>query len=468
MPVPAGPGMLRPSGAGMTEKSGTRKEAEKMPRSRPWLAALSALALLFSVAAGPLLGTARAQDQVELRVWDQFTVPAESDNADAIYAAFMEKNPNITITREAFSTDQIRDVVNTAVSSGTGPDLIFYDAGPGYAGVLADANLLLPLDDYATQYGWTERVAAPAVEATTIDGKFYGMPLQTDLIGMFYNKTLLDQEGLKVPETLDELVTFCGQATEKGYIPIAFGDNEGWEAFHQFSMTANQMVGPEGIRALLNSEGSWDTPEIVTAIESFFVTLRDAGCFPEDPVAIPDADRNSLFINGEALLSTTGSWQIAEWEEQMPDSEVGFVPFPEIEGGQGRVWISGVGSAWYISAASQHPDEAAAFIDYLFSQEAVEKWITNSRYFVPVEVDMSNIEMGPLNAQVIETLQSAGDEGVQFGYNVDVLAPPEFNEAMSSGFQAILVGDKTPEQQAADLQAAWQEGMPAAEATPSS
>src|SRR5215213_7377087 len=287
MPVPAGPGTLPPSGAGMTVKSGARKEAEKMPRSRPWIIALSAIALLFSLAAGPLLSDVQAQEPVELRVWDQFTNPAESDNADAIYAAFTEQNPNVTITREAFSTDQIRDVVNTAISSGTGPDLIFYDAGPGYAGVLADADLLLPLDDYAKQYGWTERVAAPAVEATTIDGTFYGMPLQTDLIGMFYNKTLLDQEGMTVPETLDDLVAFCGQATEKGYIPIAFGNNPGWEAFHQFSMTSNQMIGPEGIRALLNSEGSWDTPEIVTAIESFFVTLRDAGCFPEDPVAIP-------------------------------------------------------------------------------------------------------------------------------------------------------------------------------------
>ena len=57
---------------------------------------------------------------------------------------------------------------------------------------------------------------------------------------------------------------------------------------------------------------------------------------------------------------------------------------------------------------------------------------------------------------------------MQFGYNVDVLAPPEFNDMMQNGFQAILAGDKTPEQQAADLQAAWQEGMPAAEATPSS
>jgi raffinose/stachyose/melibiose transport system substrate-binding protein len=452
----------------MTVKSGTRKEAEKMPRSRPWIVALSALALLLSLAAGPLLGVAQAQDQVELRVWDQFTDPIESDNADAIYAAFTEQNPNVTITREVFSTEQMRDVVNTAISSGTGPDLIFYDAGPGYAGVLADAGLILPLDDYAAQYGWDERIAAPAVEATTIDGTFYGMPLQTDLIGMYYNKTLLDQEGLTVPETLDELVTFCGQAAEKGYIPVNFADAEGWPAFHQFSMTANQMVGPDGIRALLNNEGSWDTPEIVTAIEAFFVTLRDAGCFPEDPVAIAYDDGSPLFFNGEALLYPTGSWLIAEMEAQMPDYEVGFVPFPEIEGGQGRVWISGVGSAWYISSTAQNPDEAAAFIDYLFSQEAAEKWIGVSRYFVPVDADLSTIESSPLSDLVIETLQTAGDEGVQFGYNVDVLAPPEFNEMMLSGFQAILVGDKTPEQQAADLEAAWEEGMGASEATPSS
>ena len=439
-----------------------------MPRSRPWIVALSALALLLSLAAGPLLGDARAQDQVELRVWDQFTDPIESDNADAIYAAFTEQNPNVTITREVFSTEQMRDVVNTAISSGTGPDLIFYDAGPGYAGVLADAGLILPLDDYASQYGWDERIAAPAVEATTIDGSFYGMPLQTDLIGMYYNQTLLDQEGLTVPETLDELVAFCGQAAEKGYIPVNFADAEGWPAFHQFSMTANQMVGPDGIRALLNNEGSWDTPEIVTAIESFFVTLRDAGCFPEDPVAIGYDDGSPLFFNGEALLYPTGSWLIAEMEAQMPDYEVGFVPFPEIEGGQGRVWISGVGSAWYISSTAQNPDEAAAFIDYLFSQEAAEKWIGVSRYFVPVDVDLSSIESSPLSDLVIETLQTAGDEGVQFGYNVDVLAPPEFNEMMLSGFQAILVGDKTPEQQATDLEAAWEEGMGASEATPSS
>jgi ABC-type glycerol-3-phosphate transport system substrate-binding protein len=225
-------------------------------------------------------------------------------------------------------------------------------------------------------------------------------------------------------------------------------------------MTSNQMIGPEAMRALLfENEGSWNTPEIVTAIEAFFVTLRDAGCFPEDPVAITYEDGNSLFINGEALLHTTGSWQISEWEEQMPDFEVGFVPFPAIEGGVGPVWISGVGSAWFITSGAENPDAAAAFIDFLFSQEAAETWIGGSRYFVPIDVDLSNIELTPLYQQVIETFQNAEAEGTQFGYNVDVLAPAEFNEMMHSGFQAILVGDKTAEQQAADLQAAWEEGM---------
>jgi raffinose/stachyose/melibiose transport system substrate-binding protein len=439
-----------------------------MPRSRPWLAALSMLTLLCGLTAGPLLSDARAQDEpVELRVWDQFTDPNETANAEAIYAAFMEQNPNITVTREVFQTQQMQEVANTAIASGTGPDVIFYDAGPGFAGVLAEAGLLVPLDDYAEQYGWRERVAAPAVEATTLDGVFYGMPLQTDLIGMYYNQTLLSEVGLEVPTTLDELVAFCGSATEAGYIPIAFADQPGWPAYHQFSMTSNQMIGPEAVRALLfENQGSWNTPEIVTAIEAFFVTLRDAGCFPEDPVAITYEDGNSLFINGEALLHTTGSWQIGEWEEQMPDFEVGFVPFPEIPGGVGPVWISGVGSAWFITSSAENPDAAAALIDFLFSPEAVETWIGGSRYFVPVEADLSNLELGPLYQQVIDTLQSAEEEGVQFGYNVDVLAPPEFNDMMFSGFQAILVGDKTPEQQAADLQAAWEEGMAGREETP--
>ena len=99
---------------------------------------------------------------------------------------------------------------NVALSSGTGPDVIYYAPGPGYAGVLADAELIVPLEDLAEEYGWNERVAAAALEQAKIDGVLYGLPLEIDLIGMYANRTILDQEGWEIPETIEEMIAFCG------------------------------------------------------------------------------------------------------------------------------------------------------------------------------------------------------------------------------------------------------------------
>lgn len=436
--------------------------------SRLLLVALIAMIPILSLA--PTGPGASAQEEVELRVWDQFTDPVESAAVDEIYAGFTEANPNITIVREAFDTDQMRDTVSTALASGTGPDVIFYDSGPGYAGVLANAGLLTPLDQYATQYGWADRIAPSPLAATTIGGQLFGLPLQVDLIGMYYNQTLLEQEGLTAPETFDQLLAFCGQAAEKGYIPIAFGSLDGWPTFHQFSMTANQMAGPDGVQQLVQGQGSWNSPEIVTAIKSYFVDMRDAGCFSDDVNAITYDDGNALFYSGQSLLHTTGSWLVTEIETNMPDQDVRFVPFPEISGGKGRAWVSGVGSAYYITSGAENPDAAAQFLEYLFSPEIVARWVGEARYVVPVEFDTASVEGSELFRSILDTLQTASTEGTVFGSNVDVLAPPQFNDMMSNGFQAILAGDKTPEQQAADLEAAWDEGMAGQEgqATPTS
>jgi ABC-type glycerol-3-phosphate transport system substrate-binding protein len=42
------------------------------------------------------------------------------------------------------------------------------------------------------------------------------------------------------------------------------------------------------------------------------------------------------------------------------------------------------------------------------------------------------------------------------GYNIDVLAGNSFNQVQIDGFQAVLLGQKTPEEQIKDLQAAWE------------
>jgi raffinose/stachyose/melibiose transport system substrate-binding protein len=426
--------------------------------------------LLLLVSAGFGVRNGAAQDTATLLVWDQFTGP-ESEIVDDIYAKFEEASGGaVEIERESYSVDQMRQTVNTAISSGTGPDIIFYDSGPGYAGVLANAGLLLPLDDMAAQYGWRDRIAAGSLEAATIDGQLYGLPLLVDLVGMYYNKTLLDELGLTPPATIDEMAALCQQAADEGYTPLAFANSEGWPAFHQFSMAVTNAIGPDALRSLLiDKQGSWNTPEIVGAISSFFVTLKDAGCYTEDANALTYDDGNSLFFAGDSLIHTTGSWLVNDIAENMPDAEVVFAPFPALTGGAGQFYPSGVGSSYYISASSEHPTEAGQFLDYLFSPDVAKRWVGEAKFNIPLQVDTTGLEILPLTQSILDVLTQAANGEVQLGYNIDVMTPPEFNETMLNGFQAIISGDKTPEELAAELQTVWEayvqtlgQGTPAA------
>ncbi|CAA9549087.1 MAG: hypothetical protein AVDCRST_MAG33-736 [uncultured Thermomicrobiales bacterium] len=423
-------------------------------RRRSLVGTISAVLLLMVISVFPVATS--AQEPVELLIWDQFTGP-ENEVVNDIYQQFTDRT-DIEIVRESFDTDQMRQTVNTALSSGTGPDIIFYDAGPGYAGVLAEAGLLLPLDEMATQYGWRDRIIPSAIQGATIDDQLYGMPLQIDLIGAYYNQTIFAEEGYTPPTTVEELLAFCTQASEAGYIPMAFGNNPGWQGFHQFSMLANDMLGPDALgQLLLENEGTWDSPEIVSAIKTFFVDLQEAGCFNPDPNALTYDDANSLFYTGEALMTPTGSWLVGDIAENMPDYEVGMIPFPTPTGAQGQYWPSGIGSAFFISASSPNPTEAGQFVDYLFSPEVAQRWVGEANFTLPMEVDTSTLQISPLAQSVLDVLASASAGEIQLGYNVDVLAPAAFNDTLQNGLQAVLLGDMTPEQLASELQSTWEQ-----------
>lgn len=58
------------------------------------------------------------------------------------------------------------------------------------------------------------------VNACTVDGKFARVPLAKMMCGMVVNKTLLEKEGLDMPENYEEFLNVCEALKEKGYTPI--------------------------------------------------------------------------------------------------------------------------------------------------------------------------------------------------------------------------------------------------------
>src|SRR5918993_4379088 len=87
------------------------------PRLRTLSLPAALIVLLLLLTAAPIPGA--AQEPVTLRVWDQFVGP-ESETVEAVYAAFMEANPDIVIERDVIDDQTLRDTANVALGSGTG------------------------------------------------------------------------------------------------------------------------------------------------------------------------------------------------------------------------------------------------------------------------------------------------------------------------------------------------------------
>jgi raffinose/stachyose/melibiose transport system substrate-binding protein len=367
--------------------------------------------------------------------------------AQELVAMFEEQHPNITVEREAVPVEDMRTVIQTRLQSETPPDVFSYDTGPGFGGVLADAGLLRPLEAAYEEYGWN--IYEWAKQRATYDGKVYGVPDRVEEIIVYYNKDLVPEP----PQTVDELRQISDGLKGRDIVPIAFGDQEQWPAGHLFSIGASNMLGREGLDNILYGDGRWDVPEVITAIDLFFRDFVESGYYPEGVNAITYDDANALFFSGQAGMLPTGTWLVSTIVETVQDFEVDFFPFPSIDGSSVSP-PAGVGAGLFVAADAKNTEGALTFIDYLQSDEAARFTIERFNRIPAFPVETQQLDVPELFRQVLDDL-SRSPQAESFGYNIDILAPQNFNEVMFSGFQEVINGSRSPEEQAAALQDAW-------------
>jgi raffinose/stachyose/melibiose transport system substrate-binding protein len=397
---------------------------------------------------------APAAEKVSLLVWDGFQ--AQSDIVDELVSMFNEANPEIEITREA--QPNMRDILKTSLDGGVGPHIMYYDTGPGFAGVLARADLLLPLDEAYDQFGWTERIFPIARERTTFDGRIYGIGHELEFIGVFYNQRIFEEMGLSEPESHDDFMDLCETIKGSELIPLAFADQNKWPAGHMLSVFGGYIAGKDKLAAAISGEVAWNDPDFVQAIQTFFVDMNEAGYFIPEVNAVTYDDANLLFYSGQAVMNLTGTWMVGDYTnpDVMPDP-VGFFFYPPIQG-KPIAPPAGLGSGYFVSKETPDPQAAFRFLDFLFSEEAAKLWIEGASFIPPIAVNVDDYVIPDLFRFVITNLQ---ENAALMGYNIDVLTPDNFNTMMFDGFQEVLAGTKTAQQQADDLEQAMTEAREA-------
>ena len=122
--------------------------------------------------------------------------------AETLEKAIEEKMPQYDIQWEHVESVDTRSKIELDGPAGLGPD-IFIQPHDGMANSI-QSQILLPLGDELTQQV-QERFIEGSVQTVEFDGTYYGMPLSTESVAFFYNKTLLDEYGFEVAKTWDDV-----------------------------------------------------------------------------------------------------------------------------------------------------------------------------------------------------------------------------------------------------------------------
>ncbi len=390
--------------------------------------------------------TETGEEPITLTVWDQEVRGGQNEQIEQLNAAFMAEYPHITIDRVSQSFEDLATTLRLAITDNDAPDVVQANNGRNTMGAFVAAGQLLPLNDYADEHGWFDRFPASILTYSTYSedavtfgqGNLYGLPQVGEVVGIFYSKAKLAELGLEVPTTWAEFETALETAKAAGEIPMQLGNIEGWPAMHVFGpLQGGSIEAAEVIDLGLGNPGrTWITPE-QEAVAAHLADWVTKGYF-NDGVNGTDYDAAwQALAQGDGVFLPGGSWLAADLGDAMGD-DVGFF-IPESDFG-GPATTGGTGLPFAITAASDAPDAAALYIDFITSEAAMEVIAETGN--LPV---IRTAELAPadgINHDVFTVFGQVTETGAILPY-LD-WATPTFYDTLSVGLQDLLAGETTP------------------------
>lgn len=324
-----------------------------------------------------LAGCSGQSGDADGQVTITYATPAETEVLDAgerpIIEAFMEENPDIKVEIEQIPIADYNTTLTTRFRGGEGPDLGRVNHTD--IQMFAAGGFLTPLEAAIEDNDIdTSALIQGLVESGQLGGEQMTLPLTTDTRVLFYNPALLEEHGIEVPETWDDLESavaeFAGGASPFGY---AFpSDNDysmAYEAVGPYMKQAQGAIlvedGDTIAADAANSDGTVDAIEFVRSLVATGAVPPGQDNFSQESIA-------QLFSQGQLAFFTGGPWMRASILEMNPDLEYGTdfatAPIPVRAAGEESGSTAG---GWQIGlfANSEQSEAAGKLLAYMMEPE---------------------------------------------------------------------------------------------------
>ncbi|MDY3918571.1 MAG: ABC transporter substrate-binding protein [Candidatus Limivivens sp.] len=394
--------------------------------------------LMLTMAASSLAFAAEGEEKVTLSFcwWGNQT---RNDVTKKAVDLYMEQNPNVEIKVEFTDWTGYWDKLSTMAAGGNLPDIMQQDAS--YMNSYQSSGMLASLSEFIDSGVIdTSKINASVIESSTIDGNCYGISSGVTALMMDYDKEIVEQAGVEIPEqmTFDEFYDISAEIYEKTGAMTYF--DGGMNTLRYLARSNGNVLYDE-----INAGDSTTVKEHFELVDKFAKAE-----FSITPELL--AEKNPYVVETKPILDGT-TWNDFSYCNQFisisnaAGRELEITMYPSKEEMKAQPMYLQPAAFLSVAETSEHKEEAAKFIN----------WFVNS-------VECNEILMAergiPVNSDVSEAIKPNADETFQkvFDYvavvsevaeSIDPLEPAgraEVDALLNTTVENLRYGDITVEE----------------------
>ena len=373
--------------------------------------------------------------------------PERAQYYEDMAAQFEKANPDIDVQVIGVGFVDLQKNYLAAVAAGDAPDL--FRTGADSIPFYLDKGILLDLTKYVT-LAWKIQFNPGVVDTiagASPDGKIYLIPMYVDATPLNFHKEILAKYNLKVPTDKASYYAVMDALKSNGIEnPMQLHGSMSDDFMNILTL---QFAARDGVKPIELAKGTvaFNSKTIVDALKQF-KEMYDKGYLARNFWSVGGTDGRMGYAQGKYALKMGFFWDVYTHKDMgMPFENQGVAPFPNLVGAK-KIYRVATMSGTIVTKTTKYPKECTKFLRFM-SDEYAQSMCAN-KYFG------GSLGMPVVNKKVTypsEYTKTYANELVN-GTSFTIFSfAPQVYDAWSASIGPIMLGQKTVEQFANELEA---------------
>lgn len=370
------------------------------------------------------------ESREELVLWTYYETEMQKASMDELVNGFNESQEEYHLTWEYHGpVTEFNKRLAIAMTQNQLPDMVILDNPdmPSYI----DMGKLEDLTDEIHKIEGLGQYFESAMKPVISGGRYYGLPFCCNNVLLIYNKDILKEEGVAVPQTWEELIAAAEQLSAPGRYGFAMSAIDGQQGAFQlgaFMLSAGDSLEQAGGKGTLRA----------------FRMIRDMadhGWMSRECVNWSQNDVARTFIDGECAMMENGPWTFPALNESGIDYGAAAFPVGEqcgtLLGGEDIAVVKG-----------KNVPGSVAFLEY-YSQTSVMLNVNLMANSLPPKRDVAqlSLQVNPRYGVVLSQMEDCVPR-------TDCRNWAELSAMLSDAQYRVIMGENTPEEVCREINAA--------------